>query len=90
MSKFTFISQYDKALGSPKSTMEFEAVSLDDVLGYFEDFLRGAGYHFDGQLMFYKEEEEHPLSSCMSEVDDLDDLDSIFNGKKSLIRSDEC
>jgi hypothetical protein len=87
MSKFTFISQYDKALGSPKSTMEFEAVSLDDVVGYFEDFLRGAGYHFDGQLMFYKEE-EHPLSSCMSE-EDLDDLDSIFNGK-SLIRSDEC
>jgi hypothetical protein len=89
MSKFTFISQYDKALGSPKSTMEFEAVSLDDVLGYFEDFLRGAGYQIDGQLMIYKEE-EHPLSACFSEKDDLDDLDSIFNGKKSLIRSDEC
>jgi hypothetical protein len=89
MSKFTFISQYDKALGSPKSTMEFEAVSLDDVLGYFEDFLRGAGYHIDGQLMLYKEE-EHPLSACLPEEDDLDDIESIFSGKKSLIRSDDC
>ena len=87
MSKFTFISQYDKALGSPKSTMEFEAVSLDDVLGYFEDFLRGAGYHIDGQLMIHKEEEDHSFSNCMPE-EDLDDLDSIFNGKKSLIHSD--
>jgi hypothetical protein len=100
MSKFTFISQYDKALGSPKSTMEFEAVSIDDVLGYFEDFLRGAGYQIDGQLMIYKEEESPFNDFSLSkdgELDlearqsfDLDDLDSIFSGKKSLIRSDDC
>ena len=85
MSKFTFISQYDKAIGSPKSTIEFEAVSLDDVLRFFEDFLRGAGYEIDGQLMIYKEE-EHPLSACFSEEDDLDDLESIFTPNKSIIK----
>jgi hypothetical protein len=34
--------------GSPETTMEFEADDINDVMMYFTDFLRGAGYTFDG------------------------------------------
>ena len=47
--KFTFKSKF-QGFGSPETTMEFEADSLNDVITYFEQFLRGAGYHFDGVL----------------------------------------
>lgn len=45
--KFTFKSKF-QGFGSPETTMEFEADDLNDVLMYFTDFLRGAGYTFDG------------------------------------------
>jgi hypothetical protein len=47
--KFTFTSEFI-GFGSPKNTMEFEADQIGDVIVYFEQFLRGAGYHFDGYL----------------------------------------
>lgn len=47
--KFTFTSEFT-GFGSPKTSMQFEADSIEDVLMYFTDFLRGAGYHFDGQV----------------------------------------
>lgn len=47
--KFTFTSQF-QGFGSPKNTLEFESDQLADVVKYFEQFLRGSGYQFDGEL----------------------------------------
>lgn len=46
---FKFESRF-VGFGSPKNTMEFEVDQLQDVLVYFEQFLKGAGYVFDGTL----------------------------------------
>jgi hypothetical protein len=54
--KFTFTSEFI-GFGSPKNTMEFEVDQLGDVVSYFEQFLRGAGYHFDGHLDFVYDDE---------------------------------
>lgn len=92
MSKFTFICEEEPCpFGesiTTKRTVEFNAVHLDGIIGEFESFLRGCGF----QLKGYLEVSPYPTTEgCTSEQyeDDLDDLDSIFNGK-SLIRSDEC
>ncbi len=96
MSKFTFIQEY-QGFGSPKSTIEFEADQLGDVVEYFTQFLRGCGYHIDGHLEIvndYEENYPYPKASCTSESDQKEDLDlyteNLFKGKKSLIRSDDC
>ena len=54
MSKFTFICQEESmpfvhSIQS-KRTVEFNAETLDSILNEFEMFLRGAGFHFNGQL----------------------------------------
>jgi hypothetical protein len=56
MSKYTFISEDD--LTSSKLTLEFEALSLDELLPRFEDFLRGSGFVFDGYIGIVDEEPE--------------------------------
>ena len=91
MSKFTFICQEEPCpFGesiTTKRTVEFDAVHLDGIIGEFETFLRGCGFNIDGYLEISK----YPTTEgCTSEEDDLDDLDSIFFGRKSLIRADEC
>jgi hypothetical protein len=95
MSKFTFICEDDPMPFADaiitKKTFEFNADHLDSVINEFETFLRGCGFHFDGYLEICKEEQ--PLGKIYPKdgyEDDLDDIDSIFSGKKSLIRSDEC
>lgn len=55
MSKFTFTSsfvpdQLDRSNTASKTTVEFEADTLDEVLGKFTDFLRGSGFYFDGDV----------------------------------------
>lgn len=91
MSKFTFICEDEPSpFGDEilaKRTVEFEASHLDGIIGEFETFLRGCGFYFDGHL-----ELVNSTTNTQSpfEEDDLDDLDSIFSGKKSLIRADEC
>ena len=105
MSKFTFICEDDPMpfadTITTKKTFEFNADRLDSVIGEFETFLRGCGFHFEGNLEIYKHEDSSFKKNNFSlskdgELDlearqsfDLDDLDSIFSGKKSLIRSDE-
>jgi len=93
MSKFTFICEdepmpFADAIVT-KKTFEFNADHLDGVIGEFETFLKGCGYHIDGNLEIVKESKSLSQIEPIQKVD-LDDLDSIFNGKKSLIRSDEC
>ncbi len=55
MSKYTFTSdwvpdQLDRSNRAVKVTHEFEADTIEEVCAQFEDFLRGAGFHFDGHL----------------------------------------
>ena len=54
MSKFTFVCQEESMpfvhSTQSKRTVEFNAETLDDILNEFEMFLRGAGFHFNGQL----------------------------------------
>lgn len=87
MSKFTFICEDDPMPFADaivtKKTFEFNADHLDGVIGEFETFLKGCGYTIDGYLEIVKPEQKIV-------EDDLDNLDSIFSGRKSLIRSDEC
>jgi len=55
VSKFTFTSnfvpdQMDRANTASKVTHEFEADTLDEVLAQFTQFLRGAGFYFEGDV----------------------------------------
>lgn len=69
MPKFTFICEDDPMPFSTsivtKRTIEFEAVSIDEVVTEFELFLRGAGFNPDGVLDFVYDEEIQ--SVCHSE-----------------------
>ena len=95
MSKFTFICE-EEAMPfadavSSKRTVEFKAETISDIVNEFEMFLKGCGFNFEGRLDLVQEEQ--PLGKIYPKdghEDDLDDIDSIFSGKKSLIRSDEC
>lgn len=93
MSRFTFICEDDPMPFADatvtKKTFEFNADNLHGVIGEFETFLKGCGYHIDGNLEIVEESKSLSQIEPIEKVD-LDDLDSIFNGKKSLIRSDEC
>jgi hypothetical protein len=93
MSKFTFICEDDPCpFGesiTTKRTFEFDAVHLEGIIGEFETFLRGCGFNINGYIDVceYPTTESSKTKSYSEE--ELDDLDSIFNGK-SLIRSDDC
>jgi hypothetical protein len=69
MPKFTFICEDEPMPFSTsvvtKRTIEFDAVSLDQIVTEFELFLRGAGFNPSGALYFI---EEHEIeSACHSE-----------------------
>jgi hypothetical protein len=50
MSKFTFIKENGTYCINSKQTVEFSAVSLEEVLKQFETFLRGGGFVFNGEV----------------------------------------
>jgi hypothetical protein len=52
MPKFTFISEHNTG---EKITFEFNKEYLPDILQEFEMFLRGAGFHFSGNLDFVED-----------------------------------
>ena len=56
MSKFTFICEEESMpFGdsfSSKRTVEFSAETLNEVVSEFENFLRGCGFSFNGELDF--------------------------------------
>ena len=71
MAKFTFINEESSYVGNCKTTTEFSAVHIDDVLERFEDFLKGAGFVFDGHLEIF---ETQPISETYDTVNkDLND-----------------
>ena len=55
MFTFQHTSEYDN---QPKVQVivTTDAVSLPDILGTIEDFLRGAGFHFDGHITIVDED----------------------------------
>jgi hypothetical protein len=57
MFTFTHTSDYS---GQPtvQINLTSDAVSLPDILGNFEDFLRGCGFVFDGHITIVDEEFE--------------------------------
>jgi hypothetical protein len=59
MSKFILTSIQEEVL----TTKEFESDYLYDVLERFEEFLRGCGYYFEGQLDIVNDQqkEETPI-----------------------------
>ena len=71
MSYMTFICEHrnpwDDSLDS-KVTVETNNVSLPDILAEFEQFLRGAGFHFDGQLDIVEEVDYDAVNSMLEEV----------------------
>lgn len=65
--KFTFTSEF-QGFGSPKNTMEFEVDQLEDVLMYFQQFLKGAGYQFDGDVII--DQETWPIDEFNRQVEE--------------------
>ena len=60
MPKFTLICEDNHPpvqdfANNSKVTVEFEAVTLSEILQQFECFLKGSGYHFVGTLDFHEE-----------------------------------
>lgn len=41
-----------------KTVVQFEAVQLDDVLMHVENFIRGAGFYPQGELVFWDGKED--------------------------------
>jgi hypothetical protein len=79
MSKFKFICE-EAEFYSPKSTRttEFSAVLIDDVLKEFELFLKGCGFHFEGNVVIDQEswpvdEANMLLDNYQLNLSDLDD-----------------
>lgn len=68
MSKFTFIREDSSYVGNAKQTLEFSAVALDDVLAQFEDFLKGAGFVFDGHLEIFDASQCPPVPEVTEQV----------------------
>jgi hypothetical protein len=53
---FTKISSENgRAVSS--NNVQFEEVYLDDIIQNFESFLKGCGFHFNGQLQIVSEDE---------------------------------
>lgn len=67
MAKYTFISEED--FNHTKVTVETQAVTVDELLARFEDFLRGSGFVFDGYVQIVDPEEFNVL--------DENDLNSV-------------
>jgi hypothetical protein len=55
MFRFEHVSEYNN---QPKTIVNVntDAVSLPEILGVMEDFLRGCGFHFDGRLDIVEED----------------------------------
>jgi hypothetical protein len=69
MSKFKFICE-EADYYSSKSirTTEFSAVLLEDILKEFEYFLRGAGFHFEGNVVI--DQETWPVDEANMKFDE--------------------
>lgn len=86
--KFVFTSQ-STGYGDPKHTIEFEAEQLSDVVGYFEQFLRGSGYAIDGQLDFVSDNTDYVVAVPMPGT--IGGATIVFNEEDEVTSSqDKC
>lgn len=75
MPKFTLIAEHLDNNGEVESrvTHEFNEDFLSDVVLMMQEFLRGVGYYFDGELMILDEEREpsenYTHSDCYWDID---------------------
>jgi len=77
--KFTFVAESENQHGEVvrTNTLQFEGEFLDGVLLEMQEFLRGCGYYFDGQLQLVIEsdvetqEEQYQNSTWNHVVDSL-------------------
>ncbi len=82
MPKYTFISEED--FNHTKVTVETRAVTIDELVARFEDFLRGSGFAFDGYIDIVEPEElnaadENDLNNAGEKV-----FDSMVEGLNGL------
>ena len=64
MPKFTFICDHNDDIGDgPVITYETERLFIEDVLSDFQDFLKGCGFVFDGDVQIVEEETWHPWNA---------------------------
>lgn len=72
MPKFTFISEDLDLNGyktGSKTTKEFTCESLDDIIAEFEMFVRGTGYHFEGNFNILNESDYSDKSVSCSDAE---------------------
>lgn len=82
--KFTFNSEF-VGFGSPKTQVQFEADQLEDILMYFRDFLKGAGYEIDGVIDVIPNDEYYGQST-QEEYEYKEELPfANFGGEKCSI-----
>jgi hypothetical protein len=94
MNKFTFINELD----SSKRTLEFSEDYLPDILTYFEEFLKGCGFNFDGHLEFVNDEDEINIEgtenseiSIISITGDMIHSDHYYDySRNKPVQSHEC
>ncbi len=75
MSKFTFVCQkeaipFDDCISS-KKTVEFSTYDLYDIISEFQNFLRGCGYCFEGQLEIVDDDEPIEYQKIKDELDNI-------------------
>jgi hypothetical protein len=66
MSKFTFIKKDADLDGTETNhtvSMQFDEIYLDSVISNFQDFLKGCGFVFSGELQIVEEEKNKPAHS---------------------------
>lgn len=61
MAKYTFVADHSYNLDTHVVTHTFNSEHISDVIANFEQFLRGAGYHFDGNIEIV---DDSPKVSC--------------------------
>ena len=70
----THASQDSHGFGREVKVTQENLTTLDDYLELFSDFLRGIGFHFDGELVILDDEEENlganPYGSVMEDGKD--------------------
>lgn len=81
MSKYTFTSNFvpdslDRSNSAVKITHEFEADTIEEICSQFEDFLRGAGFHFDGHLEIV---DDYPVEKDSTAWDDFNATAPLTN-----------
>lgn len=81
MSYMTFTCEHrnpwDESLDS-KITLETNSETLTDILAEFEQFLRGAGFHFDGQIDIVEQVDYDAINSMLEQVAESESEQRIY------------